>query len=276
MTETPVPVVPEADGNSETSANAQYKYDCVINNWTEQEYRDICASVPNICKKYIIGKEVGEGGTPHLQIYISLKKKMRIKALHSIKGLERASMRKCRNENALIDYCKKDGDFISGGFPKPIKIISDLRPWQTKIEGIYLGPVDDRKINWFWEPMGNIGKSAFVKYLVVKYGALFCDGGKKSDLINLVFNSNMESCKAVIWDLPRCSEGNISYSTLETVKNGIVCNTKYETGVKCFNSPHIFVFANFPPENLSKLSKDRWNVVRLFNIVYDLEEYFRR
>lgn len=263
MSSPTVPAVPTADGNSETSANALYKYDCVINNWTDQEYKYLCASVPTICKKWVIAKEVGEGGTPHLQVYLSLKKKMRIKSLHAVKGLERASMRKCRNEEALIEYCKKDGDYIQGGFPKPIKIISQLREWQLEVENIYLGPVDDRKIYWFWDGEGGKGKSALVKYFVVKYHALFCDGGKKSDLINLVFNNNMDDCNLVIWDLPRSSKGGISYATLEAVKNGLVCNTKYETGVKAFNPPHIFVFANFPPEDLSALSADRWIIKQL-------------
>jgi len=258
-----VPVVPETDGNSVSSVNAQYKYDCVINNWTAEEYSNICASVPEICKKYIIGKEVGEGGTPHLQIYISLKKKLRIAALHTVKGLERASMRKCRNENALIEYCKKDGDYIQGGFPRPIKIIEELYPWQRDIEKLILGPVHERKIHWYWEESGNIGKSALVKYLVVKYGALFCDGGKKADLVNLVFNANMDECKCIIWDLPRATKGSISYTTLEAVKNGLVCNTKYETGVKAFNTPHVIVFANYPPDDLSALSSDRWDIREL-------------
>jgi len=97
-----------------------------------------------------------------------------------------------------------------------------------------------------------------VKYCVVKHRVLFCDGGKKSDLINLVFNQDMDLTRCVIWDLPRSAMGNISYATLEAVKNGMVCNTKYETGVKIFNSPHIIVFANFPPDSPAQLSEDRW------------------
>lgn len=258
-----VPIVPEADGNSEASASPLYRYDFVINNWTEQEYKNLCSSVPTIAKKWIIAKEIGESGTPHLQCFVSLKKKLRIVQLHKIPGFERASMRKCRNENALIEYCKKDGDYISGGFPKPIKIINNLYSWQQKIEAIYLTEPDDRKIYWFWEPVGNIGKSAFVKYMVVKYNCLFCDGGKKSDLINLAFNNDMDKCKAIIWDLPRATQGHISYGAIECFKNGLICNTKYETGVKAFNPPHVFIFANYEPEEQEKLSADRWVITKL-------------
>jgi len=64
----------------------------------------------------------------------------------------------------------------------------------------------------------------------------------------------------VIWDLPRENKGFISSSTVEAVKNGMVCNTKYETGVKLFNAPHVIIFSNYPPENVEELSKDRWVV----------------
>jgi len=258
-----VPAVPKGDGNSETSPNPLYKYDLVINNWTDDEYKTICANVPGIAKKWIIAKEIGETGTPHLQCYISLKIKMRIKQLHNIKGFERASMRQCRNEDALIEYCKKDGDFVSGGFPKPVRTIANLYKWQKDIEDIYLTEPNDRKIYWFWEPTGNIGKSAFVKYMVVKYKCLFCDGGKKSDLINLAFNNDMDTCRAIIWDLPRATQGHISYGAIECFKNGLICNTKYETGVKAFNSPHVFIFANYEPEFMDRLSEDRWVITRL-------------
>jgi hypothetical protein len=163
----------------------------------------------------------------------------------------------------LIAYCKKDGAYISGGFPRPVTTLTELRPWQKEIEDLYLSNPNDRSIHWFWEDVGNIGKSAFVKYMVLTHGALFCDGGKKADIINLVFNADMDKCRCIIWDLPRASRGNISYASLESVKNGLVCNTKYETGVKAFNSPHVFVFANFPPEEMEKLSVDRWQVREL-------------
>lgn len=259
-------VVPEENGNTDTFSsslsNALYKYDFVLNNYTIEDCARIKEVLSKICKKWIIGYEIGESGTPHLQGYIHLLKKERKSTLIKKLG-SRVSFRPCRNEAALIDYCLKDGKTESFGFPKPIKIIDKLYQWQSNIIDIYDSEPDDRSIYWFWEPVGGIGKSAFVKYMVVKYGVLFCNGGKHTDLINLVFNANMDTCKCIIWDLPRCTEGKVSYSTLECVKNGMVCNTKYETGVKCFNSPHIFVFANFPPENPEKLSADRWKIIEL-------------
>jgi len=241
----------------------KYIWAATINNWCSSEYEQALASANSLCKKFVIGKEVGESGTPHLQCYFNLINKARLTELKKIPGWTRASFSECRNQKALEEYCQKDGDFVSKGLPKKIKIISELRPWQKKIEDILLGPIDDRKVYWFYDYTGNIGKSALVKYLVVKYKALFCDGGKKSDIINLVFNNDMDSCNCVIWDIPRASKGSVSYATLESVKNGMICNTKYETGVKLFNSPHIFVFANFRPERMEDLSEDRWEIIDL-------------
>lgn len=259
-----VPSVPTEDGNnvsSSVSKNAVYKVDFVLNNYTEEEVSQVCQSIKDICKKGGFGKEVGEGGTPHLQGAMWFKKKMRYTAIHKCAGFERASFRPIRNDDALIKYIQKEGNFWSFGFPKPIKIIRDLRPWQADLERKLLEEPDDRTINWVWEEKGGVGKSSFCKYMVVKHKALYCAGGKVSDIMNLVFNQDMDETSIVIFDIPRANMGNVSYAALESIKNGLVCNTKYETGVKVFNAPHIVCFANFEPSDMSKLSADRWNII---------------
>ena len=216
-----------------------------------------------IAKKYLYGREkCPTTGKTHLQGFIALKKPMRIT---EIKLAGKPHLEPTQgSEEQNVKYCSKDGDIVQ--YPTPINLISALRPFQAEIEQIFFTEPDDRSIYWFWESNGGIGKSAFVKYMVVKHGCLFCNGGKQSDLINLVFNADMDSCRAIIWDLPRSTKGHISYSTLESIKNGLVCNTKYETGVKCFNAPHIFVFANYPPDDTEKLSADRWVIRELTNL----------
>lgn len=215
-----------------------------------------------LSKKYIYGREICPSTQKkHLQGFIHLKKAMRITEL-KLPGNPHLEV--CIGSQAQnVKYCSKDNDVVSYGFPKPIKIIENLYPWQLEIEEIITKPPDPRKVYWFWEEHGNIGKSAFVKYCVVKHNALFCDGGKKSDIINLVFNNNMDECNLIIWDIPRCNLGSISYSALESIKNGLVCNTKYETGVKVFNPPHIIVFANSEPGEVCNLSADRWVIKQL-------------
>ena len=55
--------------------------------------------------------------------------------------------------------------------------------------------------------MLNVGKSAFIKYMIVKYNVLFCSGGKHTDIMNLVFNQDMNTCSCVIFDIPRANRG---------------------------------------------------------------------
>lgn len=232
-----------------------------LNNYENIDISSIVLCFSNKCKFAIVGKEVGDSGTPHLQGYCEFKTKCRPKGLLS----ERIHWEKAKgNRDANVDYCSKDNNIVySLGMPKPIKIISELYGWQSAIERLALTEPDDRSIYWYWDMDGNIGKSAFIKYMIVKHKVLFCCGGKYSDIMNLVFNQNMDDCNCVIFDIPRANKGCISYSALESIKNGMVCNTKYETGVKVFNSPHVFIFANFPPDDETQLSGDRWKITEL-------------
>lgn len=258
------------EGNTETSPPSKkqpsrktfYAFTCF--NYDKDDLEaSLNRQLKTISKKYLYGREICTSTQrQHLQGFIHLKKPMRITELKLPGNPHLEACIGSRQQNE--DYCSKDDDVVSYGYPKPIKIISKLRPWQQNImDDIITQPIDPRKVFWFWEPDGNIGKSAFVKFCVVKHNALFCDGGKKSDIINLVFNNDMDECNLIIWDIPRCNLGSISYSALEAIKNGLVCNTKYETGTKVFNPPHIIVFANSEPLDLERLSADRWDITRI-------------
>ena len=119
---------------------------------------------------------------------------------------------------------------------------------------------NDRTINWIWESKGNIGKTAFTRFLGIKKNAVIIQKGKYADIMNHVFNS--KKMKIFIIDVPRSSGNNVSYNAIESIKSGIIFNSKYETGQKFINPPHIIVFANSAPDT-SKLSEDRWNIIDL-------------
>lgn len=262
-------VVPDSSvegGNTKTPSTKQIspaiRWCFTLNNYTEKEVSSIVSCFDLKAKLYILGDEVGEiCGTPHIQGYVEFKTKCRPLSLHLPE--KRIHWEKAKGtpfEN--IEYCSKMSVLKSKGLPRPIEVIENLYDWQKKIENIYLKEIDKRKVYWFWEPKGNIGKSEFVKYMFVKYKICFCSSGKYADIINLIFNTNMDDVRAVIFDIPRANMGNVSYSSIEAIKNGLICNTKYETGAKAFNSPHVFVFANCPPE-MEKFSDDRWVIVKL-------------
>ena len=168
----------------------------------------------------------------------------------------------CKGDEASnTRYCSKDGDYFKYGFPKPIKIIEPRR-WQQRILDITLEEPDDRTIHWYWDKIGKIGKSVFCKYMIVAQNAAFCSSGKYADLINIIYNTDMDKCNVIIFDIPRVQKNKISYEALESIKNGLVCNTKFETGYKAFNSPHVMVFANYPPKK-ETMSEDRWKITEL-------------
>lgn len=255
------------EGNTDTSfANKQASrktfYCFTLPNYDKYDYDEIIRQLKELSKKGMVGKEIcPTTGTPHLQGFIALKKMMRITEL---KILGNPHFEACKgDEEQNLKYCSKEGNFIKWGYPRPIRVLEVLRPWQEEILTRYRTEPDDRTICWFWEPNGNIGKSAFIKYMIVKHKILFVSGGKRSDIFNLVFNQDMDECTAVFFNIPREDKGQISYAALESIKDGMICNTKYETGVKVFNSPHIFVFANFPPEKPELISKDRWIINEL-------------
>jgi len=255
------------DNGNIVSSRGVCLYDFVLNNWTEEEYGQIIETLPDICKRYIVAKEVGECGTPHLQCFIDLYTRSRMTTLfNKYPCFKRCTFRECNNEKALIKYCQKDGDFVTNmKLPKPIKIISTLHDWQQGIYNIFLDEPDERKIYWYHEEKGNIGKSAFVKFMLVKHKkeCLAIDGGKKADIINLLYNSNLEWFKCLFIDIPRASFSSVSYSAIESIKNGVIFNSKFECGSKVFNPPHVFIFCNYEPSERELLSSDRWNIINL-------------
>lgn len=263
------------EGNTISSSTSRIscsiRWIMVLNNYTEEEIINIGSICSKYCKYATIEKEIGDNGTPHLQGYFELKTKARPSSLFNNKRIHFEKAKGSREQNDI--YCSKDNNIIvSIGRPKPIKIIQTLYTWQKEIEDLILTEPDDRKIYWFYDKKGNMGKSQFIKYCIVKHKVLFCSGGKHSDIINLVFNQDMDETNCVVFDIPRANEGYVSYSALESIKNGMVCNTKYETGVKIFNSPHILCFANFPPENQEKLSADRWVITNLRETELDSDD----
>lgn len=82
-----------------------------INNWSPEDHD----SLLKLSYKYIvIGEEVGESGTPHLQGYIEFKNPINFNTLK--KKLPRAHMEKrCGTAKQASDYCKKDGTFYEDG-----------------------------------------------------------------------------------------------------------------------------------------------------------------
>lgn len=82
-----------------------------LNNWTPGEYQ----TIEKLDVKYmVVGKEIGENGTPHLQGYVEFKTAKRFTTLKKLNARIHWEARKGTAEQAA-EYCKKDGDFIEIG-----------------------------------------------------------------------------------------------------------------------------------------------------------------
>ncbi|AGI95802.1 replication-associated protein [Starling circovirus] len=82
-----------------------------LNNPTEEEIAAVKAWQHSEYHYAIVGKEKGEQGTPHLQGFIHLKKKVRLTSLKKV--LQRAHWEKARGSDEDNEkYCSKEGDVI--------------------------------------------------------------------------------------------------------------------------------------------------------------------
>jgi len=261
------------DGNSKSpplkssDCNPLVKWCFTFNNYPINFRSIMDSTLTKYCRMWVYGEEIAPTtGTPHLQGAIWLKEKGRPMGL----GLpQQIHWEKMRNEKASLEYCQKDGKFYSYNIPRPIQVITVLRPWQRVVEKLITETQPDgRSVHWYWESEGGFGKSAFCKYLYVRHRTLVIQGGKLSDIVNIIFNTDMERVSALVIDIPRTNVNKVSYAAMECILNQMITNTKFETGIKIFNPVHVIVFSNFEPD-LEKLSKDRWKVTNILEIEFN-------
>lgn len=82
-----------------------------LNNFTVEEYK--CMKLLK-CNYHVIGKEIGELETPHLQGYIEFENPRALTALKKINARIHWESRKGSPKEAS-DYCKKEGSFWESG-----------------------------------------------------------------------------------------------------------------------------------------------------------------
>jgi len=213
-----------------------------------------------VCKKFSFSLEKGNGGYEHYQGEFSLKRKESFNVLRNLmfKGMH---LEPTKDLLKAVDYCKKTDTHISGPYTQDfvfVKVIDKLYPWQQEVLDICLSEkIDDRKIYWYYDTVGNKGKTAFCKYMAYNHGATVLSLGSTADIAC----SLPDQPKIVLYNIPRGTPFK-NYSALESIKDGMIFSSKYESKMKLFNSPHLFIFANDPP-NTEKLSMDRWEIVDL-------------
>jgi Putative viral replication protein len=117
-----------------------------LNNWTVDEESHIATVFEGPRVKYgIIGSEVGENETPHLQMFFILEAPARLSWLRNNISA-RAHYEPARGTSAqAADYCKKDGEFVEfGEFPSEQGRRTDLERFRAWIAD--LGHVPSQRL----------------------------------------------------------------------------------------------------------------------------------
>jgi hypothetical protein len=101
---------------SNTSAAKNWAF--TINNYDDDKVELLSNLVSDgKCQYVVFGMEVGEEGTPHLQGYLQLPKRLRFNQVKSLIGGTGHIDREHQNSTPTANqtYCKKSGDFIEFG-----------------------------------------------------------------------------------------------------------------------------------------------------------------
>ena len=139
---------------------------------------------------------------------------------------------------------------------------AELRPWQRILLDKVNKEPDDRKISWYWEDTGNVGKTWMAKYLMAIKDATILSQGKYADLTYML-KDHVGS--VVVFNLTRQVEDdkiNHLYSLCEAIKDNVVISTKYECQRVPLGKQHVIVFANAEPD-YEKWSQDRYDVHKI-------------
>lgn len=209
-------------------------------------------------------------GRTHLQGYFLLHKRERFSALkqklnfiptihiEAKRGSDKRNNKYCTKENRIWIMIPEslilEDDYLE---ETPYK-------YQEKIIKIINKKPDKRKIYWFWEKHGKMGKSTFTRHLILQNEDLMAVTGSSADIKYAIgeWITEHNPLKTAILDIPRCKKDYISYAAIEELKNGYFFSTKYKSKQVVFNRIHVICFANSPPE-IHKLSKDRWKIYKI-------------
>ena len=216
----------------------------------------------DLCDKYIWSEEYGEeGNTPHIQgaFILKGKTKMRATTLGNKFFENGVTLRKLKNWQAAFNYCSKEQNRIETNqkFPKPIKIITEdiFYEWQKNIISIIQNEPHERDIHWINGKQG-AGKTQFIKYLVVKHGAIILNGkpsDMKNGIIEYMKNNGGNTPEIILSNIGFDKDlSRIHYSGYEDIKDMCFYSGKYEGGMVCGNNPHLFIFANGVAETENK------------------------
>lgn len=260
------------DGNTEASPLEKRLWFFTYNNYKKTDIIVLQTWLDSIKCEYMFQEEKGEQGTKHLQGVVGFKSAKSLSTLHAINKAIHWEV--CRNKKDAIAYCCKadtrNGKVYNKGFeipkaPEPIedKLADEsiCYEWQQEVIDLAKCKPCPRTIHWWWSEEGGTGKTDLQRHLCLKYDATLV-GARGTDMKYAITQLSLKNkpIKIIMINVP-FDEVFEEYGALEEIKDGLFFNGKYESGMVIFNKPHIFIFANRPP-----------NEKRMANLRFDITE----
>lgn len=150
-------------------------------------------------------------------------------------------------------------DYINDHRPRDCPTPHPLREWQADLFKELKGEPNDREILFFVDYLGNSGKTWFAKYYChLHSNAFYLRPTKNADMAYAL----PDDVKVLFLDCTRQQVEHLPYSFIESVKDGMVFSSKYESRLKTNRGCHVVVFMNQDPD-LEKLSEDRYRINKL-------------
>lgn len=217
----------------------------------------------NDVHKWTLGAETGKGGYKHWQVRLQMggtREEVfdKIKAIFPTAHIEEAS-------DTWTYECKEPMHWTSEDRPAVLETrFGHMRPYQKEVVEAVLR-ADDRQIAYWLDPKGRRGKSWLLNHLYETCQAWWSPPTLKSveSIIQWVCSVyiNKGFREILIIDIPRSWKWSTElYVAIETIKDGLVYDTRYCAQMCNIRGVKILVLCNTAPK-LDALSADRWYAV---------------
>lgn len=278
------------EGNIElekvSDSRKELLYWCFTMFYKDGDLATLEAALEGLRAKYVIGRETcPTTGRPHLQGFVIFRSKFRALSSKVLKPFKCAWFTCKAGLLANYNYCTKEKNFVTNfdinlelqrqekrGTKRPREddpeevLINYMagktlyKYQQDILELIEHNRPDGRKIHLFYEKVGNVGKSDFIKWLkdTAQPGhVLEVPTTETKRAIYAIADSIKRTGRkprVVFLDIERDEIPN--WSMLVHISNGKGCQEMHTPdGSATWNKPHVIIMANFVP--YAKMSADR-------------------
>lgn len=264
---------------SKTQAHSNYVYDVHIYD-PELSWYHLQIEISKLCKKWCFQRELEvKTKQEYYKLRCSLKEEVRetvaIKIFKSIWSKVKVSVTSKENRDIMFYVMDEDNKVVGPWTEKsilpPLDVLGmvELYPWQKQMRD-YLKQYDENIIDIVYNTEGNIGKTAFVRWMIFNTdSAIIPYPVSYSNIMRIAYLIGPKM--VYLFDMPRAmqhSDDSRLYKAMEKLKPGYSYDYKHKTRELYFNPPRICLFTvKKPNENI--ISNDKFKIwtIKKNNIV---------